>query len=269
MSSSSSRPSSRSLRPRSSISYAALDSGASALELEGGDSGAAASRFSEQLQAKLPSLWPRQGLVDVLAHGSQVTLPWLRSHGLQRPVLIEDSAGLGLAVPGPSFAVRDVAATVGRSWPIEVLDVSAQSEVPGKWTLGDWADYYHSPAAERKRVLNVITLEFSGTPLRAAVRSPNFVRQLDWIDNVFPGARQAAGEYPTVQYYCLMSVAGSWTDFHVDFGGSTVWYHVHTGSKTFLFVPPTPAALRAYEEWTSSPSQASTFFTDTLPAELR
>ena len=26
------------------------------------------------------------------------------------------------------------------------------------------------------------------------------------------------GEYPVVQKYCLMSVRGAWTDFHVDFG---------------------------------------------------
>jgi hypothetical protein len=64
-----------------------------------------------------------------------------------------------------------------------------------------------------------------------------------------------------------MSVAGSWTDFHVDFGGTSVWYHVHTGSKTFIFLPPTPKALESYEQWTRSPSQSRTFFTDTLQEE--
>ena len=31
---------------------------------------------------------------------------------------------------------------------------------------------------------------------------------------------------PQVQKYCLMSVENSYTDFHVDFGGTSVWYHV-------------------------------------------
>ena len=31
---------------------------------------------------------------------------------------------------------------------------------------------------------------------------------------------------PRVQKYCLMSVKDSYTDFHVDFGGTSVWYHV-------------------------------------------
>ena len=31
---------------------------------------------------------------------------------------------------------------------------------------------------------------------------------------------------PQVQKYCLMSVKDSYTDFHVDFGGTSNWYHV-------------------------------------------
>ena len=37
--------------------------------------------------------------------------------------------------------------------------------------------------------------------------------------------------YPKVQKYCLMSVAGCYTDFHIDFGGTSVWYHILKGSK--------------------------------------
>lgn len=29
-----------------------------------------------------------------------------------------------------------------------------------------------------------------------------------------------------VQLYCLMGVRGAYTDWHVDFGGSSVWYNV-------------------------------------------
>lgn len=37
--------------------------------------------------------------------------------------------------------------------------------------------------------------------------------------------------YPKVQKYCLMSVRGCYTDFHIDFGGTSVWYHVLRGKK--------------------------------------
>lgn len=33
-------------------------------------------------------------------------------------------------------------------------------------------------------------------------------------------------ERPNVQKYCLMGVKDSYTDFHIDFGGTSVWYHV-------------------------------------------
>ena len=31
---------------------------------------------------------------------------------------------------------------------------------------------------------------------------------------------------PVVSKYCLMSVKDCYTDFHVDFGGTSVWYHI-------------------------------------------
>lgn len=45
--------------------------------------------------------------------------------------------------------------------------------------------------------------------------------------------RNARGMHvnPQVQYYCLMSQGGSYTDFHVDFGGTSVWYHILRGKK--------------------------------------
>ncbi len=58
-----------------------------------------------------------------------------------------------------------------------------------------------------------------------------------------------------VLLYALMSPAGAYTDFHVDFGGSSVWYQVISGRKTFLLVPPTPPNLAAFESWASSEKQ--------------
>ena len=68
--------------------------------------------------------------------------------------------------------------------------------------------------------------------------------------------------YPKVQKYCLMSVAGCWTDFHIDFGGTSVWYHLLRGEKIFWLIPPTPANLKAYEAWTLSGKQSDSFFGD-------
>ena len=56
--------------------------------------------------------------------------------------------------------------------------------------------------------------------------------------------------YPKVQKYCLMSVKGCYTDFHIDFGGTSVWYHILKGKKVFWLVPPTEQNLKTYENRT-------------------
>ena len=68
--------------------------------------------------------------------------------------------------------------------------------------------------------------------------------------------------YPKVQKYCLMSVKGCYTDFHIDFGGTSVWYHVLRGKKVFWLVPPTEQNLKTYENWTLSGRQGDVFFGD-------
>ena len=143
-----------------------------------------------------------------------------------------------------------------------------------------------------KRILNQISYEFSGTPLHSMVRSPKIVRDIDWIDQAWPAKRKPrksetkihhkeldqnntnmqkkaskgknSYEYPGVQYYCLTSSAGSYTDFHIDFGGSSVWYHVVRGEKIFVISPPTPQNLKVYEEWLCHPDQAKTFLPDLM-----
>lgn len=52
-------------------------------------------------------------------------------------------------------------------------------------------------------------------------------------DQCDPAQDQKQGHptYPQVQLYCLMGMNGSWTDWHIDFAASSVYYTVHTGSK--------------------------------------
>lgn len=49
--------------------------------------------------------------------------------------------------------------------------------------------------------------------------------------------------------FLMMSVKGCITDFHIDFGGSSSWYHILNGKQIFLLVKPTKDHLSAYEIW--------------------
>ena len=59
-----------------------------------------------------------------------------------------------------------------------------------------------------------------------------------------------------------MSVRGSYTDFHVDFGGTSVWYHLVKGAKVFWLIPPTEENLSKFVKWTLAGKQSDIFFGD-------
>lgn len=61
----------------------------------------------------------------------------------------------------------------------------------------------------------------SESSLATQIVPPWIVRQLDWVDTIWPPELKEAKVYPQVQKYCLMSVAKCWTDWHVDFAGSS------------------------------------------------
>ncbi|KAJ0416044.1 hypothetical protein BJY00DRAFT_317283 [Aspergillus carlsbadensis] len=166
---------------------------------------------------------------------------------------------LDMIIP-QGLTVRAVSELYGPEERVEVIDVKSQHGEDKRWTMQKWADYYES--AGTKVVRNVISLEVSQSKLGRLIRRPKIVRDLDLQDAVWPEDSKAFGDYPKVQFYCLMSVADCYTDFHIDFGGSSVYYHILKGKKTFFFIPPKDKHLKKYEEWCNSPAQDYTFLGD-------
>uniref|UniRef100_UPI00398F2E14 histone lysine demethylase PHF8-like n=1 Tax=Pristiophorus japonicus TaxID=55135 RepID=UPI00398F2E14 len=139
---------------------------------------------------------------------------------------------------------------------IDVIDVARQADC--KMKLGDFVKYYNS--GDREKILNVISLEFSDSRLSNLVETPKLVRKLSWVENLWP--ESSLFERPSVQKYCLMGVIDSYTDFHIDFGGTSVWYHVLKGEKIFYLISPTNANLALFERWSSSSNQNEMFYGD-------
>lgn len=150
------------------------------------------------------------------------------------------------------LTVRRVAELYGPTEVVPVIDVKAQEGEDKKWTMTKWADYYEQQG--EKPVRNVISLEVSRSKLGKLIRRPKVVRDMDLQDSVWPEDDKVLA--PPVQFYCLMSVADCYTDFHIDFGGSSVYYHIVKGRKTFFFIPPTKQNLKKYEDWCLSPGQS-------------
>ena len=201
--------------------------------------------------------------------GDEVNIAYFQKSGFPTPLFIEEKSGLQMSVPDPSFSVLDVKNAVGARRTVEVMDCATQRN--SEMTMKEFEEFYSSPNRDSRK-LNVISLEFSFTKLDQFVIAPKVVRDVDWVNSVWPRhlkEQQTEGtndlgemKYPKVQKYCLMSVAGCYTDFHIDFGGSSVWYHLIKGSKVFWLIPPTEHNLKAYEQWTMSGKQSNVFFGD-------
>ncbi|KAJ1945906.1 JmjC domain-containing histone demethylation protein 1, partial [Linderina macrospora] len=194
-----------------------------------------------------------------LETGHTVTVDWIRHRDTNDPFVVDSPEGLGMQMPGQDTTVRDIAKIIGEETSVSVMDVLTQEELGG-WTLGQWAQYFHS--TDRRRVLNVISLEVSGTPLGDMVQRPTVVDKLDLVDNYWPETKRKPSKFPKVKAYCLMGVADAYTDFHVDFSATWVYYHVLSGEKVFYLVPPTPSNMRKFESWSKSPDQAVSFFAE-------
>jgi F-box/leucine-rich repeat protein 10/11 len=186
-----------------------------------------------------PGTTPRE---EVLADDDRVLVP------------DEGQDDMDMVIP-QELTVRRVAELYGPKNQIPVIDVKVQESSKG-WTVEKWADYYENPDDEPIR--NVISLECSTTPLCRLIRRPKVVRDLDLQDSIWPDneLRRSVG------FYVLMSVADCYTDFHIDFGGSSVYYHILKGKKVFFFIPPTPSNLQKYQEWNDMPSQTWTWLPD-------
>uniref|UniRef100_A0A8C9KEV2 Lysine-specific demethylase 2B n=1 Tax=Panthera tigris altaica TaxID=74533 RepID=A0A8C9KEV2_PANTA len=195
---------------------------------------------------------------------------YVQREALRVPLIFREKDGLGIKMPDPDFTVRDVKLLVGGRRLVDVMDVNTQKGA--EMSMSQFVRYYETPEAQRDKLYNVISLEFSHTKLEHLVKRPTVVDLVDWVDNMWPQhlkekqteATNAIAEmkYPKVKKYCLMSVKGCFTDFHIDFGGTSVWYHVFRGGKIFWLIPPTLHNLALYEEWVLSGKQSDIFLGD-------
>uniref|UniRef100_H2Y539 [histone H3]-dimethyl-L-lysine(36) demethylase n=1 Tax=Ciona savignyi TaxID=51511 RepID=H2Y539_CIOSA len=213
-------------------------------------------------------------LIDLDGH--ELTFERIQRCGLSDPLRIKDPDGLGMVMPDRStFSVSDVRAFVGSRRMVDVMECKTQRAL--EMSMRDFEHYFQG--TERKYIYNVISLEFSQSKLESLIQRPKVVDELDWIDLVWPQHLKHTQveqtnrihhmKYPKVQKYCLMSVADCYTDFHIDFGGTSVWYHILKGGKIFWLIPPTNENLLLYERWTLSGNQGDIFFADMVSRAQR
>merc|ERR1719209_2464720 len=158
-----------------------------------------------------------EGMVVAMT-GKELTVESLQAAGFTRPILVTKRYDLGLKLPHKDFTIDGIRSAVGSRRQLEVLDTRTQKTKT--MCMREWCRYWEQEP--REEILNGISLEFSKA-------RPRHLKELQ---------AEASNNlkdmlYPKVQKFVIMSTANSFIDFHVDFGGTSVWYHVLRGHKVF------------------------------------
>jgi len=190
--------------------------------------------------------------------GNQLTMSFLLKKGFNKPILVRKKDQLDMILPPENFDVMDVMNKVGGSYELDVIDSLRQMSI--KMPMVQFLRYINMSKCTRPSIYNCISLEISRTRMNDYIKPPAIVNKLSWVENSWPDCSFR----PNVSKYCLMSMENSYTDFHIDFGGTSVWYHVFKGEKIFYLIEPTSENLNKYEIWMNRYDQSEVFFQDTL-----
>ncbi|KYO39739.1 hypothetical protein Y1Q_0018767 [Alligator mississippiensis] len=138
---------------------------------------------SFNLEEKLKSKMYHGDFVHAM-EGKDFTFEYVQREALRIPLIFRSKDGLGIKMPDPDFTVRDVKLLVGSRRIVDVMDVNTQRGV--EMSMSQFVRYYETPEAQREKLYNVISLEFSHTKLENIVKRPNVVDLVDWVDNMWP-----------------------------------------------------------------------------------
>ncbi|KAK6748625.1 hypothetical protein RB195_001317 [Necator americanus] len=232
-----------------------------------------------KIEAKIPP--PNEQHVIICKNGFDFMDQFDRRSDWKKVYLIEQPRGLELRVPDKeeNFSLRSIVEILGRSYKVDTIDVYRQ--VTQSMCIGTFYDKMVAP--QRLRLYNILSLEFSqNESMRKMISPPILVPELSFVHKLWPDKNDLVNwdpelqqvvevleehrrNKPEVALFCLCGMAGSYTDFHIDFGGSSVWYHIYEGQKIFYIVEPTDEFLDLFEEHQRSETKTETFFGDLLP----
>ncbi|KHJ90804.1 PHD-finger [Oesophagostomum dentatum] len=173
----------------------------------------------------------------------------------------------------------DKGPTKRRSYRVDTIDVYRQ--MTQSMSIGTF--YEKMIAKQRPRLYNILSLEFSqNEKMKKLIAPPILVPELSFVHKLWPDRsdlvnwdpelnqvvevlEEHRSNKPEVALFTLTGMAGSYTDFHIDFGGSSVWYHIYEGQKIFYIVEPTDKFLDLFEEYQRAENRTEKFFGDLVP----
>uniref|UniRef100_A0A0K0EX85 JmjC domain-containing protein n=1 Tax=Strongyloides venezuelensis TaxID=75913 RepID=A0A0K0EX85_STRVS len=128
-------------------------------------------------------------------------------------------------------------------------------------TLESLLEEFSKDSSRRKHIYNCVNIDFTFMNLGKIFKPIDFVIKNDIVINNWPDIYKIAQLYhvnkcgevdnlivPLTHQVCSISGKGSFTDFHIDFSGASVWVMLLKGKKIWWLIPPTPYNVRLYEQ---------------------
>ncbi|CAB3406652.1 unnamed protein product [Caenorhabditis bovis] len=225
---------------------------------------------------------PNEKEVEVFENGFEFceTFNQLKPGEWKKVYLIKSLDGIQMKVPDrDSFDIENVVEIMGPDYEVDTIDVYNQNTFSMK--LSTFLKKIRDPRP-RTRLYNFLSLEFSeNQQMRDHVAPPSFVRDISMVDRLWPEPGSSAhrralmteeylpdDERPKVEEFCLSGMANSYTDFHIDFGGSSVYYHIFKGKKVFYIAEPNERNLKAFEQHETT-KKTHEWFGNKIPGRVK
>ncbi|PIC17420.1 hypothetical protein B9Z55_023666 [Caenorhabditis nigoni] len=201
------------------------------------------------------------------------------------PTLVKSMNGLSMKVPlNLGFPSLHEYLQSQEHADVTVIDSFKQKALSKKMKISEVINRFKTPAHERDICINILSNEESGsgTKFDKEFRPPRLVeeslekrlervliRKKDRIeeeleDELITEEReeelteqkkrieQQMNTFPKYLKFVIVSMAGSFTNVHIDFSASSVFYHVFKGTKIFYLAQPTEENIKIYKEYETS-----------------
>lgn len=188
--------------------------------------------------------------------GQQLSVKELVISGFDKPILIETKDGLEVVTP-PGFSIDTLSQHYAANYCVEAIEVTRQIKV--KLKLSYLLTQFTIFSSGRTDVFQAKLDLAEKENLSEQFSPPRIVRKLSWVDQYWPNVPFK----PLLSKYCFITMENSFTDFHIDLGGASAWYHVIQGEQIFYLIEPTKENLGKFEHWLRSPSKETMLFATT------
>uniref|UniRef100_A0A2I2Z000 Lysine demethylase 2B n=1 Tax=Gorilla gorilla gorilla TaxID=9595 RepID=A0A2I2Z000_GORGO len=134
------------------------------------------------LEEKLRSQLYQGDFVHAM-EGKDFNYEYVQREALRVPLIFREKDGLGINLK-PAGTTSVWLLPPGSRRLVDVMDVNTQKGT--EMSMSQFVRYYETPEAQRDKLYNVISLEFSHTKLEHLVKRPTVVDLVDWVDNMWP-----------------------------------------------------------------------------------